>query len=64
MLVSLVNWRAQMVSDGLMLAYDQDHWNAQRTSEEPIRLPMDLTFNIDLRKSADEEEPLGGSEIS
>lgn len=53
-----------MVSDGLMLAYDQDHWNAQRTSEEPIRLPMDLTFNIDLRKSADEEEPLGGSEIS
>src|SRR4051812_28955548 len=28
MLVSLVNRREQMVSDGLMLGYDQDHWNS------------------------------------
>lgn len=64
MLVSLVNRREQMVSDGLMLTYDQDHWNAQHTSEEPIQLPMDLTFDIELRKSADEEEPPGGGEAA
>src|ERR1700738_4969344 len=23
--------------------YDQDHWNSQHPSEEPIHLPMDLT---------------------
>jgi len=61
MLVSLVNRRDQMVSDGLMLTYDEDHWNAQHPKEEPIQLPMDLTFDIELKKSADEaEEPPGG----
>jgi hypothetical protein len=61
MLVSLQNRREQMVSDGLMLTYDQDHWNGQHPTEEQINLPMDLTFDIELRKSADdEEEPPGG----
>lgn len=56
MLVSLVNRREQMVSDGLMLSYDQDHWNSAHDSEEPIQLPMDLTFDIELRKNAPDED--------
>jgi hypothetical protein len=51
MLVSLVNRREQMVSDGLMLSYDEDHWNAQHPKQEPIQLPMDLAFDIELRKN-------------
>jgi HTH-type transcriptional regulator/antitoxin HigA len=31
--------------------YDQDHWNAQHPSEEPIQLPLDLTFDIELKKN-------------
>jgi hypothetical protein len=62
MLVSLVNRRDQMVSDGLMLTYDQDHWNDQHPAQEPIQLPMDLTFDIELKKYADDgEEPPGGA---
>lgn len=56
MQVSLVNRREQMVSDGLMLTYDQDHWNSAHPTEEPIQLPMDLTFDIELRKSVPEED--------
>ena len=29
MLVSLVSRREQMVSDGVMLSYDEDHWNGR-----------------------------------
>lgn len=60
MLVSLVNRREQMVSDGLMLTYDEDHWNAKHPAEEPIQLPMDLTFDIELRKHSSDEEAGGG----
>lgn len=56
MQVSLVNRREQMVSDGLMLTYDQDHWNAAHPTEEAIQLPMDLSFDIELRKSAPDED--------
>ena len=55
-LVSLVNRREQMVSDGLMLSYDEDHWNASHQTEEPIQLPMDLTFDIELRKATPDED--------
>lgn len=56
MLASLQNRREQMVSDGLMLTYDQDHWNALNPEQEPIQLPMDLQFDIDLRKAADDDD--------
>jgi|ERR1700719_2033712 len=56
MLVSLVNRREQMVSDGLMVTYDQDHWNSVHSTEEPIQLPMDLSFDIELRKNAPDED--------
>lgn len=55
MQVSLVNRREQMVSDGLMLSYDQDHWNDAHPTEDPIQLPMDLSFDIELRKNAPDE---------
>ena len=45
-----------MVSDGVMLTYDQDHWNAAHPTEEPIQLPLDLTFDIELRKNTPDEE--------
>lgn len=60
MLVSLVNRREQMVSDGVMLTYDEEYWNSLHPGEDPIQLPMDLAFDIELRKNApkpeDEEE--------
>lgn len=61
MQVSLVSRREQMVSDGVMLSYDQDHWNSAHPTDEPIQLPMDLTFDIELRRAgADDEEEGGG----
>jgi hypothetical protein len=56
MLGSLVMRREQMVSDGVMLTYDQDHWNAAHSDEEPIQLPLDLTFDVDLRRAAPDED--------
>lgn len=56
MYVSLGMRREQMVSDGLMLTYDQDHWNAQHPTEEPIQLPMDLSFDIELKKNMPDDD--------
>jgi hypothetical protein len=47
--------REQMVGDGVNLMDDTDHWNASNPDKEPIQLPMDLTFDIELRKAADAE---------
>lgn len=49
MLKSLVNRREQMVGDGLQLKFDEQHWNRIHEGEEPIDLPMDLDFDIQLR---------------
>jgi hypothetical protein len=56
MLKSAVNRREQMVSDGYQLTLDLDHWNRVNSDKEPIALPMDLTFDIELRKAADDED--------
>src|SRR6201986_2917185 len=53
--VSLQSRREQMVSDGVMLTYDQGRWNASQPTEEPIRVPLDLNFDIELRKNAPDE---------
>ena len=45
-----------MVSDGLMVTYDQDHWNTKNSGKEPIQPPMDLTFDIELRKNASKDD--------
>ena len=44
--------REQMVSDGVQLTLDQDHWNRVNSNEEPINLPMDLTPDIEWIKNA------------
>jgi hypothetical protein len=56
MLKSLMNRREQMVGDGLQLTYDADHWNSISPTEEPIQIELDLTFDVELRKHAADEE--------
>jgi hypothetical protein len=56
MLKSCVNRREQMVSDGLQLTLDMEHWNSLNPVEEPIALPMDLALDIEIRKAADDPE--------
>jgi hypothetical protein len=55
MLKSAVTRREQMVGDGLQLTLDLMHWNSVNPDKEPITLPMDLTFDIDLRLHAPDE---------
>lgn len=56
MLKSFANRREQMVGDGLQLTLDMNHWNSVNPEEEPIALPMDLDFDIQLRMHAPEED--------
>jgi hypothetical protein len=56
MLKSAVTRREQMVGDGLQLTLDLMHWNAINPKDEPIELPMDLTFDIELRMNAPDED--------
>jgi hypothetical protein len=56
MRASLVMRREQMVDDGLQLTFDMEHWNGIRPADDHIDLPMDLTFDIELRKAAREED--------
>jgi hypothetical protein len=48
-------YRKAAVLGRVLLTYDQDHWNAQHAGEEPIQLPMDLTFDIELKKNMPDE---------
>lgn len=56
MLMSAVNRREQMVSDGLNLTLDLDHWNSINPGEEAIALPMDMTLDIAIRKAAEDDK--------
>lgn len=51
MQISLINRREQMVGDGLQLTFDADHWNVIHPHEEPIKLPLDFTQDIEERKA-------------
>jgi hypothetical protein len=44
------------VDEGLQLSFDMDRWNSIRAPEEHIDLPMDLTFDIELRRAATEDD--------
>lgn len=55
-LKSAVTRREQMVGDGLQLTLDVMHWNSINPKKEPIELPMDLTFDIELRLNAPDED--------
>lgn len=52
MLKSLVMRREQMISDGLHLTYDADHWNNINPAEKPIQMVMDFTEDIEERKAS------------
>ena len=56
MRASLVMRREQMIDDGLQLTFDMEHWNGIRPENEHIDLPMDLTFDIELRRAARETD--------
>ena len=56
MLKSAVNRRDQMVNDGYKLTLDLDHWNSANPDKEPIQLPMDLGFDIEIKKAASEDD--------
>ncbi len=56
MLKSCVHRREQMVSDGLQLTFDMDHWNRIHLDEEAISLPMDISPDIEWRKAADDDD--------
>ena len=56
MLKSAVTRREQMVGDGLQLTLDLMHWNSINSDKEPIDLPMDLTFDIQLRLHAPDDQ--------
>lgn len=59
MLKSAVTRREQMVGDGLQLTLDLMHWNSVNPDKEPIDLPMDLTFDIELRLNAPDDDDAG-----
>lgn len=54
-LKSAVTRREQMVGDGTQLTLDIMHWNSVNPDQKPIDLPMDLTFDIELRLNAPDE---------
>ena len=56
MLKSAVHRREQMVSDGYQLTLDLDHWSRVNPDKEAIKLPMDLTLDIQIRKAAADED--------
>lgn len=48
---SAVMRRNQIVSDGFQLTLDLDHWNSIHPEEEPIKMIMDITEDIEERKN-------------
>ncbi len=44
--------KEQMVGDGLQLTLDLEHWSRIHPDEEPIKVDMDLTDEIEWRKNA------------
>lgn len=43
-----------MVSDGLQLSFDADHWNSIHSGEKPIKIALDFTEDVNERKAATE----------
>ena len=48
---SLINRRDQMISDGVLLTLDANHWNGINPTEKPIVLPLDFTEDVEERLS-------------
>ncbi len=56
MVKSVNKRREQMVSDGVQLTFDVQHWNRINPKEEPIPADMDLTDEVQWRINAPDEE--------
>jgi hypothetical protein len=52
MLKSSVHRREMMVSDGVKLTNDLEHWNRKNPDQDPIQLPMDLRMDIEIRQAS------------
>lgn len=49
---SVIMRREQMVSDGLQLSFDLDHWNATRPERDQLETPpWDLGMDIEIRRA-------------
>lgn len=55
MLKSAVMRREQMVGDAVQLTLDLDHWNSVNPKEEPIKLPLDFTDDVQWRLNGPDE---------
>lgn len=51
---AFVQRREQMVGDAVQLTLDVDRWNSVHAADEPIVMPLDFAFDVDLRLSADQ----------
>jgi hypothetical protein len=51
MQLSLTFRREMMVSDGLQLTLDANHWNNIHPSEEPLQIPLDFTDDVQWRRN-------------
>ena len=56
MLKSLTMRREQIVSDGVQLSYDADHWNASNPSDSPIQMELDITLDVEWRKNSEDDQ--------
>ncbi len=56
MLKSCVNRREQMVSEGLQLSFDMEHWSKLNPEVDPIDLPMDLSLDVEIRKASYDDD--------
>ena len=54
---SLQKRREQIVDDAVKLANDAEHWNNINAHAEPIQLEFDFTFDVELRRMAEDETP-------
>lgn len=56
MVISLTIRREQSIGDMTQQARDADRWNRVCPDQEPIHIQLDLTFDVELRRHADEAD--------
>jgi hypothetical protein len=56
MMKSTNHRREQIVTDAYSLTLDLDHWHSINPAEAQIELPLDFTFDVELRKAADDDD--------
>jgi hypothetical protein len=51
---SLTQRREQMVGDAVQLSFDALHWNTTHPDEEPIKIELDFTLDVEWRMNGEE----------